>query len=47
MIVKGSFLRLVALAVMLTGTTGQLVRAEDDASVRQALTSLLQAARSA
>src|SRR6476646_6743136 len=26
---KGSFLRLVALAVMLTGTTGQLVRAED------------------
>ena len=26
---KGSFLRLVALAVMLTGTTGQIVRAED------------------
>src|SRR6478736_3163410 len=26
---KGSFLRLVALAVMLTGTTGQLARAED------------------
>jgi N-acetylmuramoyl-L-alanine amidase len=26
---KGSFLRLLALAVMLTGTTGQLVRAED------------------
>src|ERR1700739_4383112 len=26
---KGSFLRLLALAVMLPGTTGQLVRAED------------------
>src|ERR1700735_4846442 len=32
---KGSFLRLVALAVMLTGTTGQLARAEDPVTLHR------------